>query len=120
MRDKFSGIFRYLTLLVLALSLSAAAEAADGKHPVRLSGHVPTKALAKSVFVEHLDANAHVPLTFTLPLRNAGELEDLLHKIYDPSSAHYHQYLTSEEFHARFSPPRKTITKSSPTRKVWV
>ena len=74
-----------------------------------------------SVFVEELEASTTVPLTFTLPLRNKEELEDLLQKIYDPSNeAYYQKYLTPEEFHARFSPSQKDYDKVISYASAWV
>lgn len=114
MKNCFSGIFRYLTLLVLALSMNAGADAAgvQKQPPVRLSGHIPTKAVAKSVFLANLEASVNVPLTFTLPLRNQDELETLLQSMYDPENTeHYHKYLTTEDFHNRFAPTQADYDK---------
>ena len=43
-------------------------------------------------------------LNIALPLRNEAELDDLLQKLYDPKSGLYHQFLSVEEFTARFAP----------------
>lgn len=39
-----------------------------------------------------------------MPLRNEAELDDLLQQLYDPQSPSYHQYLSVQEFAARFGP----------------
>ncbi len=39
-----------------------------------------------------------------LGLRNQGQLDRLLHNLYDPSSPGYHQFLSVEEFAQRFGP----------------
>src|SRR4030095_156312 len=39
-----------------------------------------------------------------LTLRNEAKLDDVLKKLYDPKSGLYHQFLSVEEFTARFGP----------------
>lgn len=41
-------------------------------------------------------------IVLVLPLRNQGELESFLKELYDPSSASYRQFLTVEEFTAKY------------------
>jgi hypothetical protein len=43
-------------------------------------------------------------LTIVLPLRNQVELTGLLERLYDPSSADYHKFLSVEEFTEEFGP----------------
>src|ERR1700683_3414673 len=43
-------------------------------------------------------------LVLVLPLRNQAEYENLLQELYDPASLSYRQFLTVEEFTARFGP----------------
>ena len=43
-------------------------------------------------------------LALALPLRQAGELTNLLAAIYNPASAEFHHYLTPADFAARFGP----------------
>ncbi len=51
-----------------------------------------------------LDGSTRLKLSINLPLRNPEALTNLIEKLYDPASASYHQYLTPEEFDARFGP----------------
>ncbi len=107
MKDYSSRFFRCLVLpmLVLTLQAGAAPSEAFDHSPVRLSGHVPSKAVSDAVFLKNLDAATHVPVTFMLPLRNKEELEALVQRIYDPTDHQYYgKYLTPEEFAARFAP----------------
>lgn len=46
-------------------------------------------------------------LTLVLPLRNRTALENFLKELYDPSSAFYRQYLTVEEFTAKYGPSQE-------------
>ncbi len=110
MKDQFSCFFRGSTLLILALTLQAgAAPSEEIEHPsVRLSGHVPSKAVSEAVFLKDLDAESHVPLTIVLPLRNKDALEELVQRIYDPNDKeHYGKYLTTEEFAEQFAPTQE-------------
>jgi subtilase family serine protease len=54
--------------------------------------------------VGRLPATQQLKLNIALPLRNEAELDDLLQKLYDPKSGLYHQFLSVEEFTARFGP----------------
>jgi len=100
----YSHFFRYFTLPILALTFQVSAAPSETS-AVRLSGHVPNKAVSDAKFLHHLDATTHVPVTFVLPLRNREELEELIERIYDPTDeAHHGKYLTTEEFAERFAP----------------
>ena len=89
-------------MLTLALQVSAATLDTSS---VRLSGHVPSKVLSDAMLLHSLDGATEVPMTFVLPLRNQGELEELVQRIHDPTDEEYYgKYLTPEEFAERFSP----------------
>jgi kumamolisin len=61
-------------------------------------------AQGQAKMVGHLPATQQLKLNMALPLRNEAELDDLLQKLYDPKSGLYHQFLSVEEFTARFGP----------------
>lgn len=110
MKNHFSCLFRCFTLFPLAFALQAGVTAseASGHTSVRLSGHVPNKAVSEAVFLKPLDPATHVPLTFVLPLRNKEALEELIQRIYDPTDQqHYCKYLTPEEFAEKFAPTQE-------------
>lgn len=99
-------------MLILTFQVVAEPSATFIPPSVRLPGHVLEKAVGKAVFIKSLDASAHVPLTFILPLRNKGKLEKLIQRIYDPSDQEYFgKYLTSEEFAERFAPTEEDYNK---------
>lgn len=52
----------------------------------------------------HMPATQMLKLNLALPLRNEAELDELIQKLYDPKSGLYHQFLSVEEFTARFGP----------------
>ncbi len=68
-----------------------------------LAGHIPP-AVARAQAVAALDSSRTLPLALTLPLRNQAELADLLRGLADPNDARYGQFLTPQQFAARFSP----------------
>jgi subtilase family serine protease len=57
--------------------------------------------------VGQLPATQSMRLTMVLPLRNQEALDNLLLELYDPSSPSYRQFLTVEEFTARFGPSQE-------------
>jgi subtilase family serine protease len=96
-----SALFRGLcTLSVLVLSQSMPAADAPLK---TLPGHVPEVARRLSA-KGNLPATNRLNLALGLPLRDAKGVDDFLAQIYDPASPNYHQYLTPEQFTARFGP----------------
>lgn len=114
MKNLFGYCFKYFLLFVLslALHLGATSAATSNTQPVRLSGHVPDKAIAKAAFLGNLEPTVQVPITFVLPLRDHEVLENLIHRMYDPADKeHFGKYLTSEEFIERFAPTQEDYDK---------
>jgi subtilase family serine protease len=66
---------------------------------VTLNGQAPS--------VGRLPSTQSMRLVLVLPLRNQDELDSLLKELYDPSSPSYRQFLTVEEFTARFGPTQE-------------
>jgi subtilase family serine protease len=66
---------------------------------VTLSGQAP--------FVGRLPATQSMRLVLVLPLRNQDLLDRFLKELYDPSSPSYRQFLTVEEFTAKFGPTQE-------------
>ncbi len=99
---------RYLIVLMLMLTLNIGVASTSTQSTKRLSGHIPSKAVSEAVFMEHLDDNTTVPITFVLPLRNQKALEQLILQISDPADQeHYGKYLTSGEFIENFAPTQE-------------
>src|SRR5579862_39945 len=114
MKNTFSRYLRYLVVftLMLTLNIGVAANKPSTQSSVRLSGHVPMKAVSQAAFVEHLEADMPVPVTFVLPLRNQTALEQLIQQIYNPADQqHYGKYLTPAEFIEQFAPTQKDYDK---------
>ncbi len=110
MKNTFLRYLKCLTILIVmfTLNIAVASDKISDPTTAKLSGHVPSKAVSQSVFMEHLDADTSVPLTFVLPLRNQKALEELIQQIYNPADQqHYGKYLTSEEFINNFSPTQE-------------
>jgi hypothetical protein len=60
-----------------------------------------TKRLAA---LGRLDANRHLDLAIGLPLRNGGQLTNLLQQLYDPTSANFRHYVSPDQFATSFAP----------------
>lgn len=114
MKNFLGYCLKYFLMFALSLTLhlGATSAATSNTQPVRLSGHVPDKAIAKATFLGNLEPSVQVPITFVLPLRDNEVLEDLIHRIYDPADQeHFGKYLTSEEFIKRFAPSQEDYDK---------
>jgi subtilase family serine protease len=85
---------------VIFLLLMAPARAADQQ---KLHSHVHA-AVAKLTPLARLPATSRLTLVIGLPMRNQVEFNNLLQQLYDPASTNFHQYLTPEQFTARFGP----------------
>ncbi|HEY4127222.1 MAG TPA: S53 family peptidase [Gammaproteobacteria bacterium] len=54
---------------------------------------------------------ADVSVTVALKLRNSDEMTSLMQKLYTDGSPQYHQFLSTQQFQARFAPTSTTVTK---------
>jgi subtilase family serine protease len=101
-------IARLLACLISAFFLFGGTmipgKAIAAQSSIRLQGHIPTKALERSVQLGRLPSTTSIMATLSLPLRNQQELEELLRRLYDPTDSLYGNYLTSQEFTDRFGP----------------
>lgn len=93
-----------LTLLALVPRNSTMALAAS-RGPKTLDGTVP--AVVANGLAElrgHRAGSDAMSISIGLPLRNVVPLETFLKDVNDPSSPHYHQFLTQGEVNAQFDP----------------
>jgi hypothetical protein len=68
-----------------------------------LPGHIP-HAVAASRVLDKLPDATRLNLAIGLPLRNQGELDELLAQLADPESPQFGHYLSAEQFAAEFGP----------------
>lgn len=68
-----------------------------------LHGDVP-EAAARLTPEGRLHSAEKLRLAIGLPLRNPGELADLIRQLYDPASPNFRQYLSPAQFTAQFGP----------------
>lgn len=87
-----------------AIRNAAAQNAAAQTARPRLAGHVPLEAIRRARLVGQVAAGQTVELALTLPLRNQAALSDLLARLYTPGDPLHGQFLSSDEFTARFGP----------------
>ena len=100
---------RLSTSLLTVVALASIASVASHAQSLPLmTRHVREVTLnGKAQSVGHLPAAQAMRLVLVMPLRNQPALDDLLLKLYDPSSPSYRQFLTVEEFTARFGPTQQ-------------
>src|ERR1035437_9106825 len=94
-----------LTIVALVSVVSIVCHAQSLPLSTRHVREVTFNGRAQSV--GHLAAAQSMRLVLVLPLRNQPALDDLLQNLYDPSSPSYRQFLTVEEFTARFGPTQE-------------
>jgi subtilase family serine protease len=89
---------------VLFLSTAGAGVAADAGIKT-LHGHVPAAVAGFHLQpLGRLPATQQLRLAIGLPLHNGAGLDNFLAQVYDPASPNFRQFLTQEEFTARFGP----------------
>jgi subtilase family serine protease len=73
-----------------------------------LHKHVrPTVTNGQAARVGPMSKSQHMRLAIILPLRNQGELTNLLKRLYDPSNADYRHFLTVAQFTQQFGPTKQ-------------
>lgn len=92
-----------LNVAILAVAIPMIPSVARAQSTVRLSHSVPSSA---ATIPNASPASPSMPmeLVVRLALRNTEALEQLKRDQQDPSSPSYHQWLTSQQFNARFGP----------------
>lgn len=90
--------------IVFAFAVAIANAASAETMQVRLTGHVPNRAIARAVHLGKAEANQFLSLAVPLKLRNQAELENLIQRLYTPGDALYGKYLTPAQFTERFAP----------------
>ena len=74
---------------------------------VRLSGHVPQRALIQSVDLGSVSQTHQMSLAVPLKPRHLAELQTLIQRLHTPGDALYGKFLTADEFTARFAPTQQ-------------
>jgi len=90
-------------LAVAILTISIAPAVARAQSTVRLAGSVPSSA-ATIPNASPASPTMQMELVVRLALRNTAALDQLKRDQQDPSSPSYHQWLTPQQFNARFGP----------------
>ncbi|HTS09250.1 MAG TPA: S53 family serine peptidase [Candidatus Eisenbacteria bacterium] len=100
---------RKLLTLSLTFVASLTLLSAIGNAESRLlTTHVrDTVAYGEARLVAHPPATQTLRLVIALPLRNESNLDSFLGDLYDPTSSSYRQYLTVEEFTAKYGPTQE-------------
>jgi subtilase family serine protease len=97
--------FQRLAVTSCASILLFVSATAQAEQRPTMTTHVPEAvSTGLAPLVGHLPSTQRLSLAISLPLRNESELDVLLQQLYDPRSPSYHQYLSVQEFAARFGP----------------
>ena len=93
-----------LTATFSASALSSNVYASVKANPyIALSGSYTSAGVGAHVLGHHA-SNAQLTISVVLQPSNSAQLDSLLANLYDPGSSHYHQWLATGEFDARFAP----------------
>jgi kumamolisin len=110
-----SKIGMVMLILVLGMLPSATAQTA-AQAPGRTAVPYPTAETPRAVDLGAMTAQpgGAVPMSVTvaLSLRNLSEAEELMMAVSTPGNAQYHQFLSSEQFVARFAPTSADVTSA--------
>ncbi len=94
---------RFIGCAILTVFVVFAAHAESSLQ--RLSGHVrPAVSQGKAQLAGSMRDDAKLNFSIILPLRNEADLNVLLQRLYDPSSADYRQFLSVADFTEKFAP----------------
>jgi subtilase family serine protease len=96
-----------ITIAILAI-LSLANNLSQAQSQSVLTRHVRQVILdGEAQYVSRLAATQSIHFDVVLPLRDRGGLENFLEELRDPASPLFHQFLTPQEFTARFGPSQE-------------
>ena len=96
----------YPDLLMLAILLAGICSTGRAQQSSQaLHNHVHREVTTgQAPLVASLPPQQRMNLSIVLPLRNQAELASLLHRLYDPSSPDFRQFLSVDQFTERFGP----------------
>jgi hypothetical protein len=98
----------FASLFVCLMAFLLAVQFAHGQTQSSLTRHTRDAVQGgQARKVGRLSPTQTMRLVLVLPLRNQAALEEFLKDLYDPSSVSYRQYLTVEEFTARYGPSQE-------------
>jgi subtilase family serine protease len=107
MRKSAFHLPRPLLAVLICIALSSAP---SGVAQQRRALPTHLAAPATEPAVAPVPTEQSIRFGLTLPLRNRAALEALLHEQRDPSSPHYRQYLTAQQFLQQYGRRRLTMT----------
>ena len=112
MRTSYKGLLSLsLALGMLPCAMAQTSAVAGGQHA---GVPYPNRATPKAVDLGSLHALSGatpISVTITLGLPRLAEAEDLLKSINTPGDPQYHEFLTAEQFAARFAPADADVAK---------
>ncbi len=98
-------IRKFSTCLLTIIALLSVASIARAESLPLLTRHVREATRnGQARLVGHLPATQSLRIDVVLPMHNQAGLTNLLNELYNPSSPSYRQFLTVQEFTAKFGP----------------
>jgi kumamolisin len=99
---------RKICIFVLTIAAILSAGTLDGRAQSLMTRHVRDAVVnGQAQLLGRLPATQQLQLNIVLPLRDPAGLDALLIDLRNPASASYRQYLTPQEFTARFGPTQQ-------------
>ena len=99
---RFSVISSFILSIFLLANVLCQAQS-----PSLLTRHVPDAVVnGQAAIIGALPPSQIMRFDIVLPLRDQAGLDEFFQQVYDPTSPYYHQFITPQEFTARFGPTR--------------
>ncbi len=111
-RNRIRSTIRLSISLLLALLIAHDFAALPAAAADTASAQTPTQLSARGTLVGRTNAQKALTLAVALKVQDEAGLDTLLHNLYDPTSSHYRQYLTLQQFTDQFisTTSRKQLT----------
>lgn len=95
---------KFIGLLVFFGMVSAFQNFSSSETPVRLTNHVPLKAISRAQHVGRMDKNSNLSLSISVNLRNQAALADFIGRVHDPRDPLYGKYINPTQFAQAYGP----------------
>jgi subtilase family serine protease len=103
MTRNWSGLFFRIVAL---FSIVSVVTLAQSRAPLTRQVHDAVQS-GEARLIGSLSPTQSLRLVLVLPLRNQADLDNFLKELYDPANPSYRQFLTVEEFTARYGPTQE-------------
>jgi len=98
-----------LIILVLQLTLLTSSVYALPANTPLILPNLELSSLRRAQLIGPVDPQQELTFTVWSKLRNKPQLDQFISELYDPQSATYQQFLTTEQFNAQYAPDTETM-----------